>query len=273
MPESARRTGGLPVGVIAAATFLAGVLLLFLLFRGEGGKVPAPAPVEFDVESFEARIAERLEPITLRPARTFRVRVSSVSWRDGTGRPFLTVPGAMFVMDLSAPGGGLRVSSGVVTQPTLRLARSSTGQWNYERPLAPLLDGDGRETRGRGGGLAFSMSDMVVRGGDVTVDLPDTRFAVRSLELRLASARLSGPGVDAPTFAVSSAAATLELPDTAAGVVRRAVSLEDARIRLLDGAVAFEVDRGTFGSSTFADASGIWDPALGGLGLDADLRA
>lgn len=273
MTDTDRRRAGFPVGVVAAATFLVGVLVLFLLFRGERGDVPAAAPVEFDVGAFEGRIAERLQPITLRPAGAFRVRVSGVSWRDGAGRPFVTVPGAVFVLDLPRPGQGLRISHGVVTRPTLRLVRSASGQWNYDRALAPLLNGNGGEGRARGGGLAVSMSDVVVRGGDVTVDLPDTRFAARSVELHLASARLSGPGVDAPTFAIASAAAMLELPDTADGIITRAVSLEDASVRLLDGAVAFEIDQATFGSSTFADASGIWDPALGGLGLDADLRA
>ena len=273
MTETGRRRAGFPVGLVGAATFLAGVIVLLLLFRSEDGDIAGPAPVEFDVEAFEARIEERLEPIALRPAGAFRVRVSGVSWPDGTGRPFMTAPAAVFVVALPGPGQGLHVTSGVITEPTIRLVRSPGGQWNYERALAPLLNGGDRETRGRGGGAAFSMANIVVRGGDLTVELPDTRFAARSVELRLTTARLSGPGVDAPTFAIASAAATLELPDTAGGTITRAVSLEDARLRLLDGALAFEVDRGTFGSSTFADASGVWDPALGGLGLDADLRA
>lgn len=266
-----------PVGTVAAATFLLGVLVLFLLlFRGDDDAA-APVPLDdgdFDVESFESRVDERLDPVALRPVAALRIRLRSVVWRDAGGRRFLETPSAAFVLDLPGPGGGgLRISNGVIEQPVVRLVRSAEGRWNFERSLAPLLNGNGPE-RGRGpGGMAVVLSDIVVRGGAVSVDLPGTRFAARSLDLRLASARLSGPGVDAPTFTLASADAVLELPDTAGGTVTREVSLADASVRVLDGAVAFDVDRATFGTSTFADASGVWNPALGGLGLDAELRA
>ena len=265
-----------PTGIIAAGTFLVGVLVLFLLFRSENDGTPNPARVDFDTEAFEDRVAKRLDPVVLRPVSALRVRVSDLEWRDPTGRPFLAMPTATFRLELPGPGQPLVLSGGILTRPNVRLVRSEGGQWNYERPLAPLFEGSSGQGRGVGGsgsGLAIVLRDMVVRDGLVTVDLPQGDFAARGLEVRLASGRLSGPGVDAPTFDIASASAMLELPDTAAGTIVRAVSVEDARLRLLDGALAFDVAGGTFGSSAFADASGIWSPQLGGLGLDAELRA
>lgn len=264
---------GVPAGLVAALTFAAGVIVLFLLLReGGGDRVTRAAPLDFDAHAFEERIDELLDPVSLRPARAFRIRVRQVTWRDAAGRPFMEVPSAAFIIDFSAgPGATLRVADGVISRPQIRLVKYASGQWNYQRALAPLLDGNGGETSRDGGSFAMTLADIVVREGALIIDLPDARFAARSLDVRLASGRIGGAGP--PTFQVASAEAMLELPDTAAGTVTRAVALENARLRVMDGGVAFDIDRGVFGSSTFADASGVWDPDLGGLGLDAELRA
>ncbi len=261
--------GGLPVGVVAAVTFVAGVLFLYLLFRGGSAEEVASLEGGFDNPAFEDRVAARLEPVTVRPAGALRVRVGGLVWRDRTGRAFLEVPTAVFALDFSGPGGGVVLRDGVLTRPVVRLVRSPDGQWNYEPRVAPLLGRDTPNGYGGGGGFGLALVGFSVRGGTVTVDLPGSSFAARALDLRLASAEIAGPGVSAPTFRIASAGAALELPDTAGGVVTRQVAVENAQLRVDDGAVAFDIRRGTFGSSRFADAAGVWNPALGGLGLDA----
>ncbi|HUG42384.1 MAG TPA: translocation/assembly module TamB domain-containing protein [Longimicrobiales bacterium] len=268
------REGGLPVGVIAAVTFAVGVLFLYLLFRsGTAGDVVPPLDAGFDAPAFEERVAARLDPVTVRPAGAMRVRVGRVVWRDAAGRAFLEIPTAVFAMDFGGPGGGVVLRGGVLTRPEARLIRSADGRWNYEPRLDPLLGRDRRGDYDGGGGFGLALVDFTIRDGTVTIDLPETSFAARSIDLRLASAEISGPGVSAPEFRIASAGAALELPDTAGGVVTRQLALENALLRVDDGVVAFDIRRGTFGSSTFADAAGIWDPAFGGLGLDATVVA
>ncbi|HUG41011.1 MAG TPA: translocation/assembly module TamB domain-containing protein [Longimicrobiales bacterium] len=272
---TAERTGRgrLPAGIVAGLTFAAGlVILLFLLQEGGGDALTGAASLDFNIEGFEEGIDQRLDPVALRPAGAVRVRVGQVVWRDAAGRPFLDVPSAVFVVDFSGGGGAaLRVASGEISRPQIRLVRDGRGRWNYQPALAPLLNGNGGEGGRGGGGLSMTLANIVVREGEIIIELPDTRIAARSLEVRLASGRIGGTAP--PTFHLASAEAALELPDTAGGTLTRAVALEDARLRLVDGGVAFEIESGAFGSSTFADASGIWNPELGGLGLDAELRA
>ena len=283
MAERERRPGmGLPRGAVAALVFAVALVVLLVLIRGGGepaangasGREPAPgAAADGDIADLERRVAERLDPITLRPAGALRVRLGDVVWNDDRGRPFLASPAMTFAVRLGpAAGGEVLIHDGVIRGLEVNLVQAGPGQWNYERVLAPLLEGNGRrEAAGGPGTPLVALRDIVLSDGAVRIQLPDALYRATDLQATLASAQLAGPGVPDPTFQVRRATALLHLPDTAGGSVERRVALEDARLLLQDGALAFRVEEGRFGGSSFAAAEGIWDPALGGLGLDAVL--
>ncbi|HSH44604.1 MAG TPA: translocation/assembly module TamB domain-containing protein [Longimicrobiales bacterium] len=282
-----RPEGGLPRGVVAALTFVFAALFLLVLFRALGDRGPEPSGVRlepreqdsvdisvegplstyggFDVNAFADRVSRRLAPITLRPASALRVTGREVTWADAAGRTLLQAPVLTATVELS--DAGVLVRNGVVESPRMLLVESPGGTWNYESVLDPIL-----ASGGSGGGppTAVDLRSILLRDADVIVRRPDETYAGRSLDVQLASARLSGPGVTDPVFRISRAAGVLELPDSA-GPIARDVTLEDAVLRLVDGALAFQVGSGTFGESTFASATGVWEPGLGALGLDAVL--
>lgn len=267
------RSSRLPPGLVAAAVFAVAVVLLMLLLRGgdEGG-LSLPL-ADYDPEAVEGAVREALTPVTLRPSRELRVTGRRIRWNDASGRPFLETPRITLSVRLgAAPDGGILLSEGVIVEPRLRLVQTGEERWNYEGPLAPLL-AEERGDRSDAGGLAVRMRDMTITGGYVLIDLLEARYELRSLDVALSHAQLAGPALEAPVFNVRRANAELVLPDTAEGRLTRDLSIADARIRVLDGAVAFDVARGTFGSSQLAAIRGVWNPALGGYGLDLELTA
>ncbi|MEJ2502541.1 MAG: translocation/assembly module TamB domain-containing protein, partial [Gemmatimonadota bacterium] len=251
----------------AAAVFLGSVLGLLLLLRGAGdGEVVLGA---FDPDGFRDAVQSELDELTVRPVRRIRVTARQIEWRDGTGEPFLEAPSAVFAVSFG--GAVVEVSDGVVTEPRLRLVQTAEDRWNYEQPLAPFLE-DREEEASGSDGTAFYLDNVAIERGRVALNLLEASYEVRALDLRVARGQLTGPGLEAPVFQLDTARAELVLPDTVgAGVVRR-VALSDSRVRLVEGAVAFEVSRAGFGDSRLADARGVWNPDFGGLGLDVRVR-
>ncbi|MFW5951784.1 MAG: translocation/assembly module TamB domain-containing protein, partial [Gemmatimonadota bacterium] len=176
------------------------------------------------------------------------------------------------VLPGAGPDGGVLLTNAVAQSPRVRLIQTGEDAWNYDRPLASFFEeepgADAEED-----GVAIRMRDARIEGGYVLLDLLDARYEARSLDARIASATLSGPEVDGPVFDVAGAEAVLVLPDTGTGRVERAVAVGGARLRMIDGALAFRVDSATFGGSRLANLDGVWDPELGGLGLDLRLTA
>jgi hypothetical protein len=253
---------------VAAFIFLAAVVALTLLLRVGGG--PAIVPPDYDPDGIRESVESELDALELRPVDRIRVTARRIEWRDGGGQPFLEAPTAAFTVSLASGIGAIVVSGGVITEPELRVVQTGEERWNYERPLAPFLEDDGGETPD--GGTAIYLRDVALDRGHVVLEMLDATYEARSLDARIARAQLSGPGLDAPVFEIDTASAQLVLPDTAGGEVVRAVALSDARVRLVDGAMAFEVPNARFGQSSLADAQGVWDPAFGGLGLDVRVR-
>lgn len=275
MPAETRvsdeRSFRLPTGAVAALVFVASVLALVILLPG-GGPDVGTLLGDPTIAEVHQRVASRLDDVPDQRYRRVRVRGQRVEWRDGEGRPFLATPTVTFAVVLGEPGDGVLIRDGVITSPEVRLVETAPGEWNYERPLAPFLADDARGTNGDGG-MAVTLRDLALRDGHVVLDMQRATYEARSLDASLASARLTGPGVEAPVFRIDSAAATLVLPDTGEARVTRPVTVAEATLRIVDGAVEFQVPRATFGGSTLADAEGVWNPALGGLGLDASLTA
>lgn len=268
----ATRSSRFPTGVVALAVFLVALVILLLLFRGDDGDRVVISMADYEPEAVEEAVRDALRPVALTPARELRVTARQVRWNDPTGRPFLETPRASVSVLLNAgPDGGVLLSDGVIVEPRVRLAQTGEESWNYDRPLAPFLEDEPGDAAREP--LAVRLREFTVVGGNVILDLLDERYEARSLDAELSAGQLSGPGLDAPTFALRRASAELVLPDTAEGTLTRDVTVAGARIRVLDGAVAFDIDRGTFGRSQLASLQGIWDPSLGGFGLDMTLTA
>lgn len=263
------RRAGWPPGAVAALAFVVGVIVLLLLLRPDGRRVPLVERLpEQTVLDFEAEVTGRLSDVVVRPAHRLRLRGSGVVWLDDTGASWLESPRvSAWVRIGPALAGPIVVEDGVVEQPRLRLVRYGPGRWNYEAPLAAILD-PARAT-GDEPTREFRARNILARNGIATLIAGDQTHRATDVDLTLAAGVFTGPGLAEPWFHFSRGEATLALPDTAAGEVTRRVTATDARLRLPNGTVAFEVDRVGFGSSVATDLRGVWDPALGGFGVDA----
>lgn len=257
------------MGLVTALTFLGAILLILILLRLGRDRAPLIDRVAgSDVMEFEAEIDAALSPLTVRPAHTLRVRATRVVWRDGAGEAWVESPRVTFSLQVGAAlDGAIVLDNGLVESPRLRLVERAPGQWNFQQVLGPLLDP--ARPRGAEPAREVRLRNLVFRNGDVVLARSDATYRATDLAVVLASGVLAGPGVTAPSFHVSRADGNVVLPDTADGHVTRRVALTDARFRLPDGTVRFDVATLTFGTSLAADLSGVWDPDLGGLGLDA----
>jgi hypothetical protein len=273
MPET---TGGRapgqnrwPAGAAAALTFLVALVALLLLLRPDRDRVPLTERVaEKNVLDFEAEVLASMSELVVRPAHRLRLRGSNVVWLDGGGARWVESPRVTFAVNVGALlGGAVVVEDGVIETPRMRLVQTAPGRWNYERPLAPLLApaDPGRPELA----TEVRLRNLVVRNGDLAIVRTDATYRATGLQATLASAVLAGPGVREPRFHLSQAQATVTLPDTADGQFSRFVVVDDARLTLPTGGVAFDVARLTFGSSIATDLAGLWTPELGGLDLDA----
>lgn len=267
--ENSSRSSRIPTGLVAVVVFaIAVAALLLLLGRGDD---PMLILEDYDPRGVEAAVQQALSPIEMRPSGRLRLTARNLRWFDDAGRTFLEAPVSSMTLTMGAPpDGGILLSGGVIQSPRIHLVQIGEERWNYEAPLAWLLDEDVGDD---GPELGVRMRDVSFQGGHVLLDLLEARYEARSVNGHLSSAELAGPGVDAPVFRVGRAEAELVLPDTADERVTRSVTLADAEFRLLEGAMAFDVDRATFGGSRFAAIRGVWEPGLGGFGLDLRLTA
>lgn len=269
MEERTRIRDRWPAGVAAALTFLVALIALLFVLRQDRDRLPlAERVADTSVLDFEAAVVAALGDVVVRPMDRLRVQGSDVVWLDGRGERWLESPRVTFSVRVGTIlGGAVVVEDGVIQSPRLRLVELAPGVWNYERPLAPLLTPE-RPARA-GPATEFRLRNVVVRNGDVAIVRGDATFRATAVQATLASATLTGPGVTEPRLHVSRAEASVVLPETAEGAFSRFVVVEDARLRLPTGAVAFDIARVAFGASVATGLTGVWDPALGGLGLEA----
>ncbi|MGH6952528.1 MAG: hypothetical protein ACREH4_16815, partial [Vitreimonas sp.] len=97
------------------------------------------------------RVAAARVPST-RLRGNVQVRMRNIVWNDGSRRPFLRAVGAQGALDIAAVERGDVVIDGLVlTRADVLLDQPARGQqWNYERVLADLLDGDDNGDNGGG---------------------------------------------------------------------------------------------------------------------------
>lgn len=260
--------GGWPPGAAGGAAFLVGVVVLLLILRFVVGSVPLERDAMDNVLEFEAAVASELGEVVVRPATRLRVRMADIVWLDGADEVWVRSPGATFSLTVDALlGGPVVVEDAVVEAPQLRLVQYGPGQWNYERPLAPIFAPDPPDQAEPVTG--FRIRNLLARDGQIAVVMEEATYRVTDLRMVLATAVLSGPGVREPTFHVSRADGAMILPDTADGTFTRPVAMEDGRFRLRGGTLAFDIARMDFGASSLVALVGVWDQALGGLELDA----
>jgi hypothetical protein len=255
-----------PPGLIALLAFLVAVSVLLLLMRSRTGFVPlAERVVADDVAAFEDGVRSELGVVELRPATHLRVRASRVRWADDAGGAWLQAPQLAFTIRAAdAVDGAVVIQDGVMESPVVRLVERAPGRWNFAPVLGGLMNRPTAEPT-----LALTLRNVRIRNGDVMVVRAGETYRATGLQVVVASGVLAGPGVAAPSLHVTTARAVLALPDTPLGPVTRTVSLENARLRFPTGAVAFDVARATFGTSVARAIVGRWDPALGGLGVEA----
>jgi hypothetical protein len=255
-----------PPGLIAVLAFLVALSVLLLLMRPRPGFVPLAKQAGAEgVAAFEEGVLSELGVVELRPATHLRVRAAQVSWADDAGGAWLRTPRLTF--SLRVPGaldGDVVIENGMVESPVIRLIERAPGRWNFDEILAGIMD---RPTAGPA--LAVSLRNVRVRNGDVTVVRAGETYRATGVQVAIASGVLSGPGVVGPSLNVSTARAELAFPDTPLGPVTRTVTLANARLRFPAGAVVFDVARAGFGTSVARSVVGRWDPALGGLMLEA----
>ncbi len=263
----AERLRGSPwVSVAAAALIVVAVVVAYRVLWGSQPSAASGALSGDGVAAVESRVADRLQPVRVRLVRTVRIRAGTVAWQDGSGAPMLQVKRMAFNVQAAA-GGEILVSDGVIDSPEIHLVKSAAG-WNYQQTLGPLMN---RSKENRGAATTVTLSNFQIRGGTVTLKMPSSEYRASNLEVSVASARLSGPDVAHPEFRIASAEAQVELPDSTGGMVERHVALQDADLELPGGGLRFDITSVQFGSSTFADASGLWSPSLGGMGVRASL--
>jgi hypothetical protein len=259
--------GRLPPGLAALAAFAVGLIVLLLLLREAPDRISPAERVEGDVvSSFEAAVREDLGVIDVRPASILRVRAARVAWLDDEGAAWLRAPQATFSVQVAgAIGGRLVIQDGLIESPVVRLVERAPGRWNFA-PALPMIDPDRPRTEPA---VEVLLRNIRVRNGELAVVRSDETYHARGVQVSLASAVLSGPGVAEPRFHIATARADLTIPETPLGPVTRVVAVEDARLRLPAGSVSFDVARLTFGTSVATRLVGVWDPSLGGLGLEA----
>jgi hypothetical protein len=269
MEERAQIRDRWPVGAGAALTFLAALVVLLFLLRQDRHRLPlAERVADTSVLEFEADVMAALGDPAVRPMDRLRVHGSEVVWLDGRGERWLESPRVTFSVRVGTiMGGAVVVEDGVIESPRLRLVQLAPGVWNYEHPLAPLLAPE-RPARADPA-TEFRLRNVMVRNGDIAIIRGDATYRATAVQATLASAILSGPGITEPRLNVSRAEGDVVIPDTAGGAFSRLVVIEDARLRLPTGAVAFDIAQATFGASVATGLAGVWDPALGGLGVEA----
>jgi hypothetical protein len=273
MPRDPRTRPKLPAGLVAGLVFLTGLLVLLLLLRLDWREPLLERVPPRTVLDFEADVMEDLGAVTLTPTHRLRVSASRVVWRDGTGASWLESPRITFSVQVGpAARGPVLIHDGVIEEPRLRLLELAPDRWNFEQPLAPLLD-PGRPA-GPDPAREVRLRNIRVRNGMATITRADATFGATDVDMMLASGVILGPGVPEPALHLSEGTGTLVLPDTADQQVLRSVAFEDARLRLPEGVLAFDVARFRFGASVAANLIGTWDRRVEGpgIGLTAELE-
>lgn len=269
-------TAGVLSGILTAA------LALVLWFRGVGVgpalQPPPDVPADSAGDPFvgalrrdvSARLASR--PVSARPLRgELSLRALDITWNvPGSRERWLRARSVTGRLDLAAANRGEVVLAGVrIASPDIRL-RSDGRRWNYERPLAGLLE-DGGGGRGGGGRTrVFRVEGLAFDDASVNVDMPENDFSLVDATGRLGTLQLSGPGLSAPTIEVVSASATLDPPGERQPM---RVAAERGSLRFPNRVTEFELRAVTIAGTRLEELEGSWDPSAPGYGLTATGRA
>jgi hypothetical protein len=154
----------------------------------------------------------------------------------------------------------------VLLRPLLEMVSDGRG-WNYERPLAGLLEDD-RDPAERQ--VTFRIASLRLIEGTVRVDMPGRDFTLTGVEGRLAAVELAGPGIPAPRLELVGATASLEVAGE-----ERAVSLavERGHLTFPEATTRFEIAALTIAGARLEQVAGVWDPRSPGYGVSATGRA
>ena len=279
------------IGAALLAGFAIGVVLIALWMTVGGGETAvglrtspdsviaeeAAASQEVEVArdgmifNAEARVRQRLaaDEVRTQPlSGTLRIRARDVRWLDASGGAWARAPAISASLDADAiRGGNVLLRDVVLENADLRLVQTREGApWNYERALAPLMEGgnDGSGAR------RFAIAGMRVRDSRIDVRLPNDHLTFESLDADASSVVLAGPNVSDPRLTFTRLNSTLVLHERDR---RIAVAATSADLRVLDDGVAFDVASLRIDESQIADLDGVWSRELPGWGFRMTGRA
>jgi len=221
------------------------------------------------IGALEGRIADRLaaSPVPTRPITgALRIAVTNIHWRDEAGRSLARIPAASARLD----GGRMRSGDVILRDVDVRggtvlLVQHTNGGWNYEQPMAGLLEGGGG-----GPPRTVLLAGVRLRGVRVDVETTVRDFSLRDLDASLTEVVFSRPGLPEPLVRVATLETVLEVEDFEEPIPLVAY---DAVLRVPEGSVPFTAERVVVEASSFTDIAGVWNPDLGGWGVRATGRA
>ena len=270
---------------LATAGVLAGVLVLGLVlalwFRGLGAEPTLPTPRDTPgdtagdpfVGALRRQVGDRLaaRPVSTRPLRgNLSIRARDVVWLvPGSDERFARAEAVTGILDVSAANRGDMILRDVRMEAPRIALRSNGRTWNYERPLAGLLEDDGRDDARARRTPTFRIQGLVVSRGSATVDMPESDFALTGLEARFGTVDLSGPALAAPRMEVISARAVLDPPGDRPQL---AVAAERGTLRFPDRVTEFRLSAVTVAGTRVEALEGSWNPSAPGYGVAATGR-
>lgn len=264
--------------VVSALVTIVVVVAFWVLRAGGGADVGLPVPrAEAEdgeagpvIGAFMRTVSGRLSssPPPVRPLsgpvrfRALRVRLPA------PGRDFLNADVVTGALDPLALRSGDVVITGVeVTRPRVEMVRSVDGTWNYETPLARLLEDDDDDDNDVD--RRITITRLRARDGSANIVMPERTVTAHALNADLTSMLLSGPGLTEPRLHVEEGSARLTGLGAAAADSTLPVRIAAADLRFPDATVVFDAELVVLGDNALTQVAGVWEPGGPGFGLHA----
>ncbi|HSL69505.1 MAG TPA: hypothetical protein VK864_04645, partial [Longimicrobiales bacterium] len=226
-----------------------------------------------EIATAQRTIAERLAAVRV-PTNPLRgeigIRAANITWRDGTRRPFLRAERLRGVLNIdAAEHGDIVVDDVTITGANVLLDQPApSGEWNYERVLADLLNDN--DVRANEAERTVMFRNVHFENSRAEIRQPNRHLEFENINGLATRIQFSGPDVAVTELDIARLSALHE------DVLKQAqlqVSAENARVRLPEGRVDFEAERATVGSARLANLEGRWEIGGPGLGLTMAGRA
>ncbi len=268
-----RRLGA---ALVAAVVTLVAVVGLWVLRAGGGAEPDRLAPGRARhtgedgpvIGALMRTVADRLAsnaPPTAPLRGPLRFRAARVRI-EAPGRDFLTADVVTGTLETNAlRTGDIIISDLTATGASVAMQQSATGDWNYEIPLARLLEDDDDDD---GSDRTIAIRRLRVIDGSADIVMPERTVTARTIQLDIRSVQLAGPELPEPRMhvAIGTADITGLLPSRPDSTLP--VRVEEAELRFPEATVAFDAERAIIGNAAVTRVAGVWDPGGPGYGID-----